>query len=356
VIYLWRDLSISDDHLWGLKLRAARVGYLGCADSPVRLKVGTDDLASWESLPAWEPDDAGSKVLPVPSVGFLNQLDDAYERWCSGEQVRRAWLTTRFARYRAPGDSVPGVSPPTVLWLRFETPVAGRRVLAVTGALREAVLEGYERGVAGSRALVPPVLHGHGYEGRGFQHAHWLALPHVDSEHADGRIHGAAVWLPPETDGEVVEGVRQVLWHLSTQELAKPGHFRTKVKVFAGERQPWAANPKRWQGPARSWVSAFPVVHERWQAKGPDLDEVGNWCRHAGIATLPAKFRICRVPLAEGALLLSPHEVIRGERRHPYSHIEIVFAAEVIGPVVLGQGRQFGLGLMAPRMDGRLNG
>ena len=153
-----------------------------------------------------------------------------------------------------------------------------------------------------------------------------------------------------------MEGVRQVLWHLSTAELAKPGHFRTKVNLAAGERQLWAVSPKRWQGPARSWVSAFPVVHERWQAKGPELNEVGSWCRHAGIAIPPARFRISRVPLAEGALSLSPREVLREGRRHPYSHIEIEFAADVTGPVALGQGRQFGLGLMAPRMGDGHNG
>jgi CRISPR-associated protein Csb2 len=231
-------------------------------------------------------------------------------------------------------------------------PVSGRRVLAVTGTLRDAVLQGYERWVAGSPEAVPSVLHGHGYRGTGGQHVHWLALPDVGSRYSRGRIHGAAVWFPPGTDPAVVEGVRDVLWR--TRTLVRPGVFETDMRLSGDEEsRPLAANPDRWGGPASTWVSAFPVVHERWQPKGPDLSEVARWCRHAGIAAEPILFRSWPVPLVEGSPSLRPDEVHReGRERRPYSHIEVEFAEPVPGPIVLGRGRQFGLGLMAPPIRG----
>jgi CRISPR-associated protein Csb2 len=349
IVFIWSDLKVSPGQLGGLRARAARIGYLGCADSPVRVHVHTRWEAEASDPPLWEPDAAGAAVLPVPWPGFLNTLNDAYERWSGGEVMRRAWLPSRLARYRRPGDPEPAGPEPTVVWLRYSPSISGRRVVAVTETLRAAVLEGYERLVAGSADLVPRVLHGHGYQGRGYQHAHWLALPHVDYRWASGAILGGAVWLPPGTEPEIAEGVRQVLWDLSTRTLVCPGRFETKVSLFAGEKRPVAATPDRWVGPSARWASAFPVVHERWQAGGPDLAEVARWCRNAGISVPPISAVTSRVPFIPGAVSLRPQEVARSNReRRPYSHLNVVFAEPVGGPVALGRGRQFGLGLMAP--------
>ncbi|MCZ7537434.1 MAG: type I-U CRISPR-associated protein Csb2 [Acidimicrobiia bacterium] len=107
--------------------------------------------------------------------------------------------------------------------------------------------------------------------------------------------------------------------------------------------------PQRWLGPTRHWVSATPVVHERFLRKGPDLNEITRWCEHAGVAARPVSFRIARPPLLDGAISLHPSEVVReGRERRPYSHLEVLFEEPVLGPVVLGAARQFGFGLMFP--------
>jgi CRISPR-associated protein Csb2 len=348
ISYVWPDLVVNDVELSGLRARAARVGYLGCADSPVRVQVSTEAF-HLDDQRLWEPDAAGEALLPVPWAGLLEVLDDAYERWIGGEAVRKAWLPTELARYRPPGAPAPSGPTAETVWLRFGSPVSGRRVLAVTQALRGAVLEGYERWVAGSAQAVPQVLHGHGFPGRGFQHVHWLALPDVGRRYAGGQIYGAAVWLPPGTDAAVVAGVREVLWRLAGRDLGSRGIFETKVMPYSGDPRPWAANPKRWQEATRTWVSAFPVVQERWQPEGPDLAEVARWCRHAGISVAPIRCRWSPVPILEGAPHLRPEEVHRpGSERRPYGHLRVEFATPVKGPLALGRARQFGLGLMAP--------
>jgi len=344
VVYMWDDLDVDDRTLRALSLRAARVGYLGCSDSPVRVSVSTTPV---HRQGAWTPHDEGRVILPVPYDGFLGVLDDAFARTERGEEVRRAWVPNRYVRYRSPGWDQRRPPQGTSLWLRFDPSVSGRRLLAVTESLRAAVLERYSVDVIGGGDEVPGVLHGHGFEGRGHHQAHFLALPDVGHHHARGRLHGAAIALPPATPPDVVEGVRTALWRIKT--LAKRGVFETGVRPHGGEKGPLAAAPSRWKGPSRRWVSATPVVHERFQRRGPDLEEVQRWCDHAAVAAHVVRFRVSRVPIIEGALSLHPSEVHRdqGEGR-PYSHLEIVLDDAVRGPLAVGRARQFGFGLMLP--------
>jgi CRISPR-associated protein Csb2 len=142
--------------------------------------------------------------------------------------------------------------------------------------------------------------------------------------------------------------VRTALARLTGERLVKRGWFDVRIAMHAGERRPWAASPRRWGGPACHWVTATPVIHERWTKGPPDLGEAARWCDHAGLPA-PTAVRLTRHPRLAGALDLHPTQVTRaGHEQRPYSHVELEFAEVVTGPVVVGAGRHFGLGLMAP--------
>lgn len=345
--YVWGDLDLGAETVDALRARSARVGYLGCADSPVRMRV--HDRAPSPEVPTtvWQPDPAGATVLPVPFDGYVEVLDVAYDMFLEGRQVRRSWFRSEHERYASPAaGEAPGEPRGTMIGLRFDLPVSGRRVLAVTETLRAAVLDLYQREVAGPGGDPPAVLHGHDMPA-GRQHAHFLALPDVGHRHARGRIHGAAIWLPDDAPDDVVDGVRHATWHLS--ELVRPGVLRVGVRPWAGEPRPRAAVPARWTTPARRWVSAFPVVHEQFVRPEPTLASVAEWCWHAGLPEAPVAMRQSRVPLAAGGVSLHPREAAReGQSRMPYSHMELLFDRPVAGPVVIGRARQFGLGLCVP--------
>jgi CRISPR-associated protein Csb2 len=221
----------------------------------------------------------------------------------------------------------------------------------VTETLRAALLDRYDprQGDGGEHdpGSIPPVLHGHGFEGTGYATACYLALPDVGFPRSRGRIHGAAVLLPAGVPAAVVDGVRAAVASLDV--LEQPGVFRTRVSIYGDEPSPRAATPLRWRGsPSRMWASAFPVLHERFRRGGPTLDDVVRWCVHAGMPE-PVSFEVSRVPFVSGAVSLMPHEVYRDQReRTPYSHLAVSFADPVTGPFALGRGRQFGLGLMCP--------
>lgn len=344
VIYVWPGLSPSDEQLGAIVFRSARVGYLGCSDSPVRVTVSVEATPDADEH-QWAPEDSGRHSIPVPYPGFKRALDDAFDLWLKGP-VRRAWITTVRASYAAPGErSTNPMAQPTALWFLVSPAVSGRFALALTETLRDAVLDLHERYAPDD---VPAVLHGHGFEASGRNHAQFLALPDVGFPHSSGRIYGLAVWLPPDTPMQTIADLRSALARLET--LVRPGWFRADVRPHGGEQRPTAASPKRWVGPSSRWVSALPVVHERWSSPGPDREEVERWFHHAGFECHVLGYRSSIAPLLPGSARLRPEQVHRkGRSRHPYSFFDVRLDREILGPVAIGRGRQFGMGLMAPQ-------
>lgn len=333
--YVYEDLEVTNDVVAGLQLRAARIPYIGAADHPARVTVTTNPPA--DDAGRWCPDGSGRHVLGVPDDGFLSRLDHAFDRFSAGEPVRRSWIATASARYRAPGDH--GARPVAeVVWMRLLQSLAPERLLDLTETLRAAILSHL-----GDDA--PALLHGHGArdpEGGAWLQARYLAFPDLGRRYADGRLHGVGVWLPPDTDASTRADVRRAIAAIST--LTRPRAFEAKVVPHDGRTGIRAVRTARWRGPAHRWVSATPVVFER---HGPaDLDEVRRWFAHAGLPA-PAMAKIVRTPLSEGAVRLQPSH-LRHRYTTPYAHLEVTFDSAVAGPMVVGRGRQFGLGLLEP--------
>ena len=350
VVYRW-NVTAPPDVLPSLRRRAARIGYLGAADSPVRVRV-----TSGEALPAlapeaaFVPDDEGDVVLGVPQRGDVQILDRMYDQWrARGASVTRLQFPAlrHEVAYRSPGLASMPDAGEVVAWLRLGTPVSGRRVTALTALLKEAVLSHHQR-IHGDP---PAILHGHGFSERGYEIARYLALPDIGYRHSRGRIHGLALWLPAGCDGATRQKARDAAHAI--RRLAGNGIDVTVAPRGDGAK-PVATNPTRWLRSSRRWVTAFPAVHERHRPL--DLAEVARWCGHAGLPD-PVAFRAARQPLVPGAIDLAPVEVNRrGRPGLPYSHVELLFAEPVAGPVVIGAARQRGLGLCVPmdRQEGIL--
>lgn len=360
IVYLWPNATASPEHFRSLSRRAGRIGYLGCADSPVRVTVTDEELVS--GTVAWCPEDTGSHALPIAFPGFLGALDRAYNAWCEGQPVRRSWVPTRRARYRPPISPEDPVVASTrdVIWMRFERSLSGRHLLAMTETLRAAVLDQAQR--LAPEVALPAILHGHRQPGERGSQVDFLGLLDVGHPRATGRLMGAAISLPIDAGPALVELVRSAAARLASAELVGPAgsssetaSFRVKVALYGGERRPWAATPRRWSRPSKVWQSATPVVHERWARRGPRLEEIARWCVHAGIpeeAEL-VDVRHSRGPLVRGALDLPSSGIFREKQElRPYSHMALEFDRLVEGPIVVGRSRQYGFGLFIPAPGG----
>lgn len=343
VLYRWDVEPPSVDILKGLKLRAARIGYLGTSDSPVRVKVATRMSGSEFPAPAFFPDEQGDSAIGVPRPGDVRILDNLYDQWCEhGASVTRQQFPAlrHEEHYRPPGQPVQNRQGEVVAWLRLGRSLPGRRIGALTACFKEAVLSQHQR----IHGEPPRILHGHGFSDQGYEIARYLALPDVGFEHSRGRVHGLALWLPPDTGAAARQKARDAA--CAIRRLVAPGIEVDVSPRDQAERRPLAVDPKRWTCQSRGWVTAVPAIHERHCAL--DLSELARWCQHAGLPE-PVSFRSTRTPLAPGALDLAPVEVRRpGRTGLPYSHVELHFEESVAGPVVIGSGRQRGFGLCVP--------
>ena len=313
VVYAWNVESPSQDILDALRLRAARVGYLGASDSPVRVRVAIGMSPAAASSDTFMPDRRGDLVIDVPGPGRLQVLDRMYDEWCArGASVGRLQFPAlqQGQPYRSPVSAEPVDTGEVVAWLRFGAAVSGRRLSAVTALFKEAVLSQHQS----IHGEPPALLHGHGFSGSGYEIARYLALPDVGYRWSRGRIHGLALWMPPACDPVVRRRARNAAFAI--RRLTGRG-VDASVAPRDDEARPLATHPDRWLCRSRGWVTAFPAIHERRHTL--DLAEVTRWCRHAGLSE-PLAFRSARTPLVAGAVDLAPVEVNRpGRPALPYS-------------------------------------
>ena len=343
VVYTW-DPTPSLPILDALRRRAARVGYLGCADSPVRVRIMTEDPdpQPGDRVFAPVPGVDGDLAINVPVSGDLQRLDSLFDLWrMHGADIGRGHFPglRHEASYRILQPAQRRDLGQVVAWLLVGSPLSGRRVTAVTRLFKQAVLAKHQQ----MHGEPPPVLHGHGFAGNGYELARFLALPDVGFRWSRGRIHGLALWMPPDSDAVECLKARDAA---TAVRRISGGGISVSVVPRPDEKRPVASNPARWCAESQAWATAFPAIHERRSRL--DLDEVALWCRHAGLPE-PSSFRSARGPLVHGALDLAPVEVNRpGRPGLPYSHVELRFPEAVRGPVVIGAGRQRGFGLCVP--------
>ena len=258
VVYQW-DVASPDAILEALRLRAARVGYLGSSDSPARLRVDTSMPAPVANCDAFVPDREGGTVINVTHEGDLARWDRLHEQWTErGASVSRSQspALTHPVAYRPHLSDEPQDEGEVVAWLRLETAVSGRRVSALTTLFKEAILSRYQR----MHGEPPAVLHGHGFSGTGYELARYLALPDAGYPRSRGRIHGLALWLPPGCDSVVRRMARDAAF--AVQRLSGRG-VDVAVAPRDDEERPVAAHPDRWLRPSHGWATAVPAVHER---------------------------------------------------------------------------------------------
>lgn len=358
ITYVWPGMRPAPTEVEGLRARAARVGYFGCADSPVRVTVqvldGDAPVESADGRAVWQPEEDGDAFIETPYGGMVDDLDRQFDAFTSGQWVRRAWLPSNRTSYRTPAPQAPAiVTPmPVVIWLSLPASIAGRHVLRLTEALRAATIA-HLQDVRGPGVGLPFEVTGHGASTAEWDQVQFLALPNVGFRRSDGRVHGLAVAIPDGTPPALVEELRVAVARIPELRLAGG-------RVVAVERQRWsgstAAKPGRWTRPSRRFASAFPVVQDRFAKRGPSLDDVARWCEQTHLPP-PLNARLHPLPFTPGAVVLRPHEAVRpGRDRRPYTHLDVELSAPVRGPVAIGHLRSFGLGLLVPIDGGEKGG
>lgn len=342
---VWFQWQIDPPDRAALEELVAAVQYLGSSRSPVCCDLSTEEAPDASLVPAAV---GGSHALRVARRGDTDRLLAArleYPPPPSG--VPQGYWAPHSGPVQSGVVAGPFASV-EILAFAERCPLAARDTLAVTEALRAAVLAH-----AGDDA--PGVLHGHTdrsaappcddeYGDADAAHVAFLAFPAVGHRHADTGLRGVGVALPAGlSHGDAVQIIRAVR---AVGSLHVPGRGTFTLTAPAGLR---STEPERWIAPARRWRTVTPVVldrHPRSRTNAALDAAIRQTLRYARIPA-PASIEVSTVAFVPAA----PHAgEMRGDRLGGglRVHLDMRYDRPVRGPLMAGRLRHFGVGMLLP--------
>jgi CRISPR-associated protein Csb2 len=370
--FLWPEAEPAE-HLEALRRLCDRLTRLGHSSSLVRCNILETSIT-----PTLVPHGTGEYVLRVVRPGQLMRLEEAYKRH---QAVYPRVLPAYPQRYDEPGQDNPE-RPRSVFadeWIILER-IDGSRPLASRGidlavGLRRALIEIH------GREKLPAVLSGHDAKGQPASHPHlaFVPLPWVGHEHADGSVQGLVLIAPRSMTPDEREALMRLLatWERKCgdrsddyaidlgvpSDLGRPLQIRLRRVEVPSKA---TLNAARWCRASRRFVTATPIALDHHpgnlrsnvdrtahKAAAEAASSIRDACEHIGLPR-PLDVSISLAPLLSGAQHVrefAPWPPQPGRARRARVHAEIVFPEAVCGPVLLGAGRYFGLGLCLPVAD-----
>jgi len=367
--FLWREANATE-HREALERLCARVTRLGHSSSLVRCHVVDRDI-----VPTLVPSDDGDTTLRVIGAGQLGRLGRAFAQR-RGDGDESYVLPARPQRYRSVSEGA-APSPPaesifSTQWVVFER-VSGSRPISsrstdLARAFRGALLEQH-----GDKSL-PATLSGHGASGPTEQpHLGFVPLPFVGHEHADGAIMGCALVLPRQLPASDRETLLRLVAKWEKERADELGN----LTLAGGSLAPFTVrrvdvstkaslSPELWCRTSAQFITATPIALDRnpgnlrsnqpGTARKAALEaqqSISDACLRV-VGVRPASVEVSFAPLLPGAQHVRhfpPWPGLPGRTPRVRLHADIRFEEPVRGPLLLGAGRYFGLGLCLPVGD-----
>ncbi len=379
--FVWREMELSSAELARLSSLAREIAFLGTSRSPVLVEVQSGGYSP--SQPTWEPvadherPAVSTEAVRVPDPATMDGFERRHRaRRSSSDRVERATTAVPGIRLgrevgyvHSTSRAATHATNPTwwgdmiVLAVdreRSEVIPRSSASYLLARAVRTALLGAY--GAAGESDEAPAILRARGAD----PHCAIVPLADVWHEGARGEIKGVAVILPSAERIDTLARQRRALEHclatlvgdtdLGVQRYVQiPGAGRVWLRMpTAGEAALKTLLKRTYRTAATSWVSVTPVVHARWR-KGPAetvIDQVGRDCSHVGLPK-PTQAQPIRGSTFPGTANrpVPTHRVPQEWRKSlggPTGHLRMTFESPVMGPVLLGRARHFGLGLFVP--------
>lgn len=411
----WNDLELTAADLAALRALADEVTFLGTSRSPAIVSVSSDAPAetredAWEPAEAGSRGDTG---IRVPDAGLLRAFDQRHEARKStpkrpvapADQIPSTPMgrTTPYRRRAHWLAQIAGTPIDPRLWgdmivveLDPGSPGAGGKTsqmrpkasaaFLIARAFRQALLGNFD--AVGTPGEAPPILRGRNDQ----PHAAFVPLPFVGTittkgkradgaddirrVAADGGIRGIAVLLPhedlvPDVAEQRLRVESGLLRMLADPTFAVPtpsdlpSAVQDRRNRLLAIRLPNPNRPllqtlreERYRTASRVWDTVVPIVHARRRTStGPRgvYRQVAADCVFAGLPE-PARVEILtEAPFGGAPSYLLPDRMIPadwiGPLQGPRSHVRITFDRPVVGPLLLGKARHFGVGLCLPNRE-----
>lgn len=366
-VFVWSEAE-PGSHRAAIERLCTRLTRLGHSSSLVRCNVIDTKVE-----PTLVPDPRGDIVLRVVAAGQLDRLNNAFEYH---RGIENRVLPARTQRYRvgspARASTIVARSIFSTDWILFER-VGGSRPMAsratdVARALRNALLE------QGGATVLPVSISGHEADGATTQpHIAFVPLPFVGNDYADGSLMGCALVLPRGMS----QIDREILFRIIAKWEKECADTRGYLTLAGGTLRPFYVRrveisskktlaPGFWCRPSKRFITATPIALDRHPGNlrsnrsgtakraAEEAQESIRLACHRLVGIRPVLVDISLAPLLQGAqhvrdFLPWPSRPDRPARARVHAHIR--FDEPVVGPLLLGAGRYFGLGLCLPVED-----
>ena len=308
------------------------------------------------------PAPAGGGNVPVATLGTLASLMErrhrGRERLTRSDDGNLLFTQPPKAVFRHIGYDTPATR------LHFEVrnqgafaPYPLSSAATFTIGLRDAVAEKLQRGLQGRTAEIERLVIGRGAGPRDVaQRIRITPVPSIGMEHTDPSIRRVMVEVPPECP----LSSRDIGWAFAdAQPLNHAGRLLSTTDATMAER---------YLRPARTFrsITALALTGARRdkprRSAGKDAPQrnreealaraaLVQALRHVGIAEVPEHIHVQREPLHRRGV---PAERFAAGTRFSARtmwHAEIRFRTPIAGPLVVGDGRFFGLGLLQPVVE-----
>ncbi len=345
-------------HVEALGELCRRLPYLGRSSSPILARVQTQT----ETNPTLIPRKEGKYLLRVPCEGVLEQLDRTFANHLGCNRRTTTCDVQAYGPPEKPIHAPPHSHMQSMGWIIVEqtdgTPVFAEDTYPMARLLRKRILD--------QLGPVSPVLSGHeGPQAATKPHLAIVGLPFV-GDHGTGRLMGFALILPRNATPEEMNLLQGVV----TEALSTPIAGRCFQQVLQASTK--TLSPARWCRPSKAWDSVTPLALDRhpgslWNPKKPSdrrraervaAESITASCVHMGLPP-PIEIELLRGSVLSGVTPASPRtEKMRGWNIPPskdgrnarvITHARLLFPELVEGPILLGAGRFFGLGLFLPQ-------
>ena len=330
-------------------------------------------------------------MLRCPRTGRFNTLVAEYDS--AARRKAGLWPTAAPTRmYTAPPvpvhDSVMG---PPEEWVVLSVPTAaaagrrrrgggrgGKGKVSCNGGREAPSLRAFSavakamRGAVMSYADDPvhEIISGHASDGSPSVRPHMAVVPLANvgwgRRYSDGRLMGLALVLPRESGYGTLERyqLRRAVAGFLGMDNGKDeeegrlrlGRFGTMALRDGSTSDRKSLLPDRYTAVSRVWASVTPVVLDRrLKKKNGAPDEVADCCARAGLPR-PAHVRVSAHSRVAGAPGVIGHKTRVGWRPPKPGMFDDIFVLHAVlefdeavrGPVLVGAGRYYGMGLFMP--------
>lgn len=338
-------------------------------DGVIEDRLGADRGSLWR--PSGDAATGGVR-LRCPLPGSLGSLLTRYcqqgQRLAKGQLQQPSQARFHLVGYDCPPDRLLYDLAPADDRQRSFHPWPLTRVTALVTAARDRAAFRLSRELPEDAARIQAALVGHKTAGEADKasRARIIPLPSIGHAHADPSVRRILIERPADCPVRAED----LAWAFSGLNLGVD--YQTgEVTAPARPVLTPAADPSmldRYLGlagaPARAWQTVTPVAlplqrprgrtpgSARLSIEAAAAHAVAQALRHAGITTAVQAIRVQREPFfAKGARA----EAFADGGRFTASrlwHVQITFAQPMRGPLILGDGRYLGLGLMQPVATG----